>query len=127
MEKNIVGLAHIGLYVRDIEVSKKFYTTLLGFEVACETKLGNGLRLCFLKNGSCEIELVEKPAEERTDGHFDHVALRVNDIEQAVKALQAAGIQTEFGIHELPTVYNGIKNAMFRGPDHEHIEFNEFK
>ena len=31
MGKRIKGLAHIGLYVKDIERTKKFYAEMLGF------------------------------------------------------------------------------------------------
>ena len=32
-ELGVVGFGHIGTYIRDTEVSKKFYMDLLGFHV----------------------------------------------------------------------------------------------
>ncbi|MBR6816806.1 MAG: VOC family protein [Clostridia bacterium] len=126
MNNNICGLAHFGLYVRNIEVSKAFYTGILGFTITHETAK-NGLHLCFLRNGDCEIELVAKPDQPaRTDGYFDHLCLRVQDIDAAVAHLRANGIEPEFAVRDMPQVYNGIKMVMFRGPDGEHLEFNQF-
>ena len=33
---NIEGLAHIGIYVKNMEASKKFYCGVLGFEIVFE-------------------------------------------------------------------------------------------
>lgn len=126
IRENIMGLSHFGLYVENIDVSRAFYAETLGFNVCCETMLANGLRLCFLKKGDCEVELIERPGIARADGHFDHLSLRVQDINQAVSSLKAAGIAMESDVRFLPSVYDGVKNVMFRGPDNEHIELNEF-
>ena len=61
------GLAHFGLYVENIEVSKKFYTEVLEFEPVFETS--EGTHLCFLRNGACELELIERPGQVRPDGY----------------------------------------------------------
>lgn len=125
---NITGLSHFGLYIKDMAVSKAFYTEHLGFAVTCQTQTDDGTRLCFLRNGDCEIELVQsanRPAPT-VDGHFDHVSLRVRDIEQAVRDLKSAGIEPESDVRTLPGVHSGVKLVMFRGPDGEHLEFNQF-
>jgi len=62
----------------------------------------------------------------RKDGHIDHIALNVTDIDKAYKELQKAG----FEILEDAPVYldfwdNGVKYFNIRGPDGEKLEFNE--
>ena len=127
MGKEIIGgLAHIGLYVKDVEISKKFYIDVLGFDLKADVKTDSGTKLCFLANGTCEIELIEQPTMENVDGYFNHVALRVDDIERAVGHMIAAGYEMEHEIREMPMIYSGIKMVMFRGPDGERLEFNEF-
>ena len=118
------GLAHFGLYVENIEVSKKFYTEVLEFEPVFETS--EGTHLCFLRNGACELELIERPGQVRPDGHFDHLCLRVDDIAVAAAHLEACGVPMEFAVRDMPQIYRGIKMVMFRGPDGEHLELNEF-
>ena len=61
MNQSVLGLSHIGLHVRNLERSKKFYTEILGFAITCTAPLENGTVLCFLRNGDCEIELIAKP------------------------------------------------------------------
>ena len=36
----VTGLAHIGVMVKDLEVSRKFYVEKLGFEEECRNDLG---------------------------------------------------------------------------------------
>lgn len=128
----IVGLAHIGLYVADIERTKEFYTEKLGFEVyhECVSASPEGdIRVAFARNGDCILELVQLAAEEkRCDGFFDHVALKVKNIKKVREELEQKGIQFEekeitFAPHVFPP--NGSKWILFRGPDGEHIEINE--
>ncbi|MBR3296089.1 MAG: VOC family protein [Clostridia bacterium] len=119
-------LAHFGLYVKDMEVSKRFYMEVLGFEFKFETGPESKVKLCFLTSGSCEIELIEKKDLTREDGLFDHLCLRVDDIEKAVEDLKKHGVEITGEITTMPHVFNGIKNIFFRGPDGERLEFNEF-
>jgi catechol 2,3-dioxygenase-like lactoylglutathione lyase family enzyme len=119
-------LAHFGLYVKDIEVSKKFYIDVLGFKFRFETGPESRVKLCFLDSGNCEIELIERPDRSPEDGHFDHLCLKVDDIEEAVRNLKAHGVEVTGEITTMPHVFNGIKNVFFRGPDGERLEFNEF-
>lgn len=123
---NVNGLAHIGLHVSSIARSKAFYTEVLGFAVDFETVTAGGTALCFIKNNDCMIELIEQPDLHHADGFFEHVALKVENIEAAVATLKSHGYETEFEIREMPMIYNGIKMVMFRGPDGERLEFNQF-
>jgi catechol 2,3-dioxygenase-like lactoylglutathione lyase family enzyme len=54
---NIKGLAHIGIFVKDIDKSIDFYKRL-GFTLDKEENIG--VRLAFLSAGTCLIELVDK-------------------------------------------------------------------
>ena len=126
----IAGLAHIGVYISDIERSIAYYTGMLDFECyhRVDIEENEGVtRIAFLRNGSCIIELVQKPgATEIPDGPVDHIAMDVDDIDAAMANLKAKGI--EFETDEpvfLPTMFNGVKFAFFRGPDGEHLEINQ--
>lgn len=126
MNQPVLGLGHIGLPVRNLEVSKKFYTEVLGFSVTCIAPLEGGTTLCFLRNGDCEIELIAKPDyAPRTDGYFEHLCLKVSDIDAAIAHLARHGVQTEGPVGQIPNVYQGVKLAFFRGPDGERLELNE--
>jgi len=120
----ITGLAHIGIFVKDIDKSIDFYKRL-GFSLDKEEK--PSIRLAFLSAGNCLIELVEKtdiPA--RPAGVVDHIAVVVDNIEAAIENAKAQGIDIDAsGINAMP-IWGGIKNVFFEGPDGERLEFFEY-
>jgi len=126
----ITGLGHIGVFISDIERSIAYYTDILDFECYHRVDLeenGGITRIAFIRNGSCIIELVQKPdAAQKADGPIDHIAMDVDDIDSVMADLKAKGV--EFETEEpvfLPTMFNGVKYALFRGPDGEHLEINQ--
>ena len=124
----IVGLHHVGLFIKDRERSKKFYSEVLGFAVDYEVTAPDGTKIAFMKNGDCVIEIVEfVEPKDHVDGWFDHLALRVENIEEVKAELVAQGIPFDTEeIVDFPTCYpNGSKYILFRGPDGEHLEINE--
>ena len=122
----IQGLAHIGLFVHDIEVSKAFYCEKLGFQVVSETENSDGTRISMIKNNDCMVELVFLPNYDGyTDGFVNHFAMSVADIDATKKDLEAKGIKFEMEQPIISNVFNGVKFLMFRGPDGEHLEIDE--
>ena len=128
----INGLAHIGLFITDIEKSKKFYTEVLEFDTVYECALdepdGTSTKIAFIKNGDLTLELVQVAnPPKRTDGWVDHIALKVEDIESVRDTLSSRGVKFETDdITFAPNVFpNGSKWILFRGPDNEHLEITE--
>ena len=123
----VKGLAHIGIRVRDMDVSVKFYTELLGFKVTGRQMLGT-TELCFLENGSCPLELIHSAThDERVPGQIDHFALEVQHIDELVEGLKAKGITfLTDGVVDCPTLMDGVRNIFFCGPDGERIEFFDY-
>lgn len=122
----ILGLAHIGIMVKDMEVSKAFYVGKLGFEVTQEITMGNGTKLCFMNIGTCLLELIETPSyAPRPAGVVDHVCVEVEDIETLVCKLIEKQVVFETGEVGYPKEL-GAKNIFFKGPDGERIEFFDY-
>jgi lactoylglutathione lyase len=121
----VQGLAHIGLYVSDIAVSKSFYVDKLGFETAGDAHLP-ACAISFVRAGSCVVELIQRVSGEPRDaGLFDHLCLEVEDIETLVCKLIEKGIRFETDhIVDIPEL--GIRNIFFAGPDGERLEFCEY-
>jgi len=120
----VTGLAHIGIFVKDIEKSIDYYKRL-GFTLDKEEQVS--IRLAFLSAGNCLIELVEqKDLPPRTAGVVDHVAMVVDNIEAAIANAKAQGIEIdESQINSVP-ILGGVKNVFFQGPDGERLEFFEY-
>ena len=123
----ILGLAHIGVKVRDIEASIRFYRDVLGFQLTSRQDLG-ATHLAFLNIGTCLIELVQKETyEERTAGQVDHIAMEVRDIDQLVCRLIEKNVKfLSNEINVAPDLLDGVKNIFFVGPDGERFEFFEY-
>ena len=129
---NWLGLAHAGLFVQDLERSRQFYVDKLGFEKVWECAVdepdGSVTQVMFLQNGSLMLEVIRpERVRERADGHFDHVALRVQNIEKLQKQLEAEGIvfESPAPIYKAQVFPRGSKWLMFRGPDGERLELTE--
>ncbi len=119
----IEGLAHIGLFIRNIEVSKKFYTETLGLEIVSEADMPDGTKVAMAKRGDLMIELVQLPDYKNyQDGFVNHIAMRVTDIDKVQKELEGKGIQFETKEPVPMDILNGVSYLMFRGPDGEHLE-----
>lgn len=130
----IENLGHIGMYVSDIERSKAFYCDILGFNCYYEydspSDDGAGAKVAFVRNGNLILELVQfnNPAVSagRVDGHIDHIAISVKNIEEVQIDLEKKGIVFEKkNIVFMPIFDKGSKWLLFRGPDGEHLEVAE--
>lgn len=128
-------LQHIGIPVTEIEVSAAFYERL-GFRNVMSAKFDfqgeTGGKVAMMQSGSIMLELYQMPATElakvrqRRDGHVDHVAFDVDDVELTYETLKAAG----FTLCEPAPVFlafweKGCKYFNVLGPDGERLEFNE--
>ncbi len=120
----VKGVAHVGLYIKDIERSKKFYKEILGFENICEFISLEENKIAFMKSGNLIIELIQhKVWMDRKDGLFDHIAMEVENIEDTSAKLKELGIVFEADIYYDDLVFDkGVKYQAFRGPDGEHLE-----
>lgn len=134
LEGNVQGLQHIGLPVTDIARSRNFYTQI-GFRVAMETELEspNGpIQVNMLELNGLVLELYQLPEPDlagvrsRGDGHIDHIALDVLDIDRAFDEVRAAGLTPlEDAPVFLPFWEKGVRYFNVHGPDGERVEFNE--
>jgi catechol 2,3-dioxygenase-like lactoylglutathione lyase family enzyme len=132
---NLQGLQHIGIPVTNLERSKAFYTQL-GFVEAMRTDIPGAsepIRVAMMRHEKLTIELYQLDQEERqalskrTDGHIDHIALDVVDIEKAYVEICAAGLEVleDAAPVFLPFWDHGVKYFTIRGPDGEKVEFNQ--
>jgi lactoylglutathione lyase len=127
----VTGLAHVGIFVDDVERSKKFYNEILGLETVWQCTFdadGNTFTCAFVRKGALTLELVQrKIGENPGDGVTDHVAMLVDDIDGFRKILEAKGIEfeTEEQMYCSDMFPNGTKWVFFRGPDNEHIEISQ--
>lgn len=93
---------HIGIAVNNLEETLKFYTEVLGLEcLGTEVVEEQKVRVAFLPVGDTEVELLEstdptgpiaKFIEKNGEG-VQHIAFRVDDIEEAIAHMQEKGMK----------------------------------
>lgn len=131
---NLTGPQHLGIPVTDIARSKEFYGRL-GFREAMHAEVPEGtgtIKVAMMDLNGFIIEIYQYPPEElpgirsRTDGHIDHIALNVRDVDKAFQELRAAGLNVvEKEPVFLPFWEKGVRFFNVLGPDGERVEFAE--
>jgi len=113
---------HIGIAVKDLEQAKKFYTEVLGMTVMGEeTVEQQKVKVCFIPCGDSEVELLESTSPdgpiakfiEKNGEGMQHVALRVDNILEAIADLKAKGVRM---IDEVPRYGAGGAQIAFVHP-----------
>ena len=131
---NFHGLQHIGIPVTNLERSRNFYGRL-GFTQAMSAGFledGEPGQCLMMQRGGALVELYQLPPSAlaeiraRSDGHVDHIAFDVRDVQAAFAELKALGFET---IEPQPVFLHfwehGCWYFAIRGPDGEKLEFNE--
>jgi methylmalonyl-CoA/ethylmalonyl-CoA epimerase len=90
---------HIGIAVQNLDETVAFYRDVMGLEVSA-TETFNGMKIAFLRVGDSELELLQdmtpdgaiaRHVAKRGEG-LQHVAYRVDNIEQALAEMRAKGL-----------------------------------
>jgi glyoxylase I family protein len=126
---NIRSIHHIAILTDDYEKSKRFYTTVLGFEVIRETYRAErkSYKLDLAIAGLYQIELFSFP-DFRERGSYPeakglrHLAFSVDNVDAAAAELQAKNVPVEpVRIDEL----TGKKFVFFTDPNGQPLELYE--
>ena len=118
----VTRVDHIGIAVKDLEAAKKFYEEVLGLKSAGDEVVEEQkVRVCFFPCGDSELELLESTSPdgpiakhiERSGEGIQHIALRVDNIENALATLKEKGVRL---IDEKPRYGAGAASIAFIHP-----------
>ena len=93
---------HIGIAVKNLEETLKFYQEVMGMDLAgTEIVEEQHVRVAFLPIGDTEIELLESTDPEGPIARYidkkgegvQHIAYKVEDIEVAIAEMKAKGVR----------------------------------
>jgi methylmalonyl-CoA/ethylmalonyl-CoA epimerase len=99
---NISHIEHIGIAVKSIEESKKYYEKVLGLKCySVEEVADQKVKTAFFQVGQTKIELLESTSPEGPIGKFiekkgegiHHIAFAVPDATSALESVAEKGIQ----------------------------------
>ena len=125
------SIHHIAIICSDYEVSKRFYTEILGMEILREVFRNerNSYKLDLALNGKYIIELFSFPNPPKRTSQPEasglrHLAFEVENIEIAIQELNLKNVQTEpIRIDE----FTGKRFTFFSDPDGLPLELYEIK
>lgn len=118
----VTRVDHIGIAVKDLEAAKKFYEEVLGLKSAGDEVVEEQkVKVCFFPCGDSELELLESTSPdgpiakyiEKNGEGIQHVALRVDNIENALATLKEQGVRL---IDEKPRYGAGAASIAFIHP-----------
>jgi catechol 2,3-dioxygenase-like lactoylglutathione lyase family enzyme len=140
-------LQHVGVYCRNIEDSILFYEEIFGCRVLFRTDAMEGdkpLKMAWIKGLGTVFELLECEDKTTCDAAskcLNHLALRVNDMDEFVAFLNKKGIPIEAGPFDPPLEFGNplseedsdvfitygeagaeLRIMFFRGPGGERFE-----
>lgn len=117
-------LEHVGVMVRDLEVSIDFYQNVLGLDLLDRFAANETTLLAFLgdrDSGQVIVELISGGNHAFPDeGKVHHIAFTVDHIEDEIQRLKE--LKVLFSNDEISTLANGSKYIFFKGPDGETLE-----
>ncbi|SKC91075.1 methylmalonyl-CoA epimerase [Maledivibacter halophilus] len=132
----VLKVDHIGIAVKNLDETLKFYTDALGLEVeGTETVEEQKVKVAFLPVGDTEVELLESTSpdgpiakfiEKKGEG-IQHIAFKVENIEEAIKHMKEKGFRM---IDEKPRYGAGGAQIAFMHPKSSHgvlVELSERK
>lgn len=98
----VTRVDHIGIAVKDLDAAKKFYEEVLGLKSAGDEVVEQQkVKVCFFPCGDSELELLESTSPdgpiakyiEKNGEGVQHIALRVDNIENALADLKEKGVR----------------------------------
>jgi catechol 2,3-dioxygenase-like lactoylglutathione lyase family enzyme len=128
------GMQHIGIPTLDVKMSEEFYNRL-GFTKVMEggfIEEGEPGVAIMMKRENAILEFFQLPPKMldavklRKDGHVDHIAFDVEDVDAAFSEIKAAGFTL---LQDEPVSLNfwtkGCRFFTILGPNGEKLEFNQ--
>jgi len=125
----IKNVHHIAIITDNYEVSKKFYTEVMGFKVIREVyrEKRNSYKLDLSVNGKYQIELFSFPDYRERPGYPEakglrHLAFAVANVEESANELKSKGVEVEdIRVDE----YTNKKFTFFTDPNGQPLELYE--
>jgi catechol 2,3-dioxygenase-like lactoylglutathione lyase family enzyme len=120
----ILGIAHLAVFVSDLDKARTFYRDLLGYDEPFTLPgAGGAVEIAFIKiNDRQWIELFNRPTEGQ--GQLNHLALYTDSAERMREYLASRGVAVPAAV---PTGRTGNRNFTITDPDGHRVEIVEYR
>ena len=126
----VLGVAHMAVYVKDLDKTRQFYERFLGFgePFTLPKKDKTGTRIVFVKvNDYQYIEIFHEA--DRGEGQLNHISFYTENANQMRDYLAAHGVEAMGNAAKgpVPTGQTGNKNFNVKDPDGHIVEIVEYQ
>ena len=124
----VLGVAHMAVYVKDLEKTRRFYEQFLGFgePFTLPQKDGSGVRIAFIKvNDHQYFEIFTEP--DRGQGQLNHISFYTDDADRMYAYLKSKGVAVMGDKGSVGKGLTGNKNFNVQDPDGHIVEMVEYQ
>ena len=114
---NALSIDHANLYVRDLQKSVNFYTTLLGFELKKDQP---DQQSKIIGNDKIKLCLYENPDLIYTKG-INHIGFHIENFDEVVEKCSSMNISMPYGVIE----WESSRSVYIIDPNGYEVELNE--
>src|SRR5271157_3097182 len=119
----ILGVAHMAIYIKDLDKTRQFYEKFLGFgePFTLPNKDKTGTRIVFVKvNDHQYIEIFNE--KDRGEGQLNHISFYTEDADKMYAYLKSKGIEVMSDKGSVGKGQTGNKNFNVKDPDGHIVE-----
>jgi lactoylglutathione lyase len=124
----VLGVAHLAVYVKDLEKTRTFYKDFLGLgePFTLPKKDGGGVRIAFMKvNDQQYFEIFNEA--DRGEGQLNHISFYTDDADRMYSYLKSKGIEVMGDKGAVGKGQTGNKNFNVKDPDGHIVEIVEYQ
>lgn len=123
----ILGVAHMAVYVKDLEKTRKFYEEFLGYgEVFTLPKPDGGVRIAFIKVNDTQYFEIFNDAD-RGEGQLNHISFYTDSADRMYNYLKSKGVEVMSDKGSVGKGKTGNKNFNVKDPDGHIVEMVEYQ
>src|SRR5260370_6359086 len=127
-QPKILGVAHMAIYVKDLDKTRKFYEDFLGFgePFTLPNKSGEGVRIGFVKVNDYQYFEIFNEAD-RGEGQLNHISFYTDNADQISAYLKSKGVEVMSDKGSVGKGRTGNKNFNVKDLDGHIIEIVEYQ
>ncbi len=124
----VLGVAHLAVYVKDLDKTRKFYKDFLGYEEAFTLPPkggGPGVRIMFIKVNDHQYFEIFNEAD-RGEGQLNHISFYTDSADRMYTYLKSKGVEVMSDKGSVGKGQTGNKNFNVKDPDGHIVEIVEY-